>query len=345
MLGEQIRPTTYSVRDLLDFKKSGVLKLSPNFQRNPIWRKSAKSYLIDTIVRGYPIPAILVREKSSDEDIMKTIREVVDGQQRIRTVLSFIDPRVLEDYRATDEFTVSRIHNKDIAGKAFSDLSGGTKKKILDYIFNVSVLPANTSDKEILEIFSRINSTGVSLNYQELRNAKYQGSFKTTIFELATEQYNNWLNWGVFSENDIARMRDSELVSEMAEFILSGKIQGKKQKSLDKLYKTRDDTFEEKQKISRAIRNIIDIIGKVFGEDLKNSVFRTKGFFFLLFVFVYRLEKEKRTNISKLRKLLFDIDDKIKNGQLGDIFESRRNTTLDVQKKVVDYLIKCFANE
>lgn len=345
MLGKQMRPTTYSVRDLLDFKKSGVLELSPYFQRNPIWRKSAKSYLIDTIVRGYPVPSLLFREGSSGDDIMKTLREVVDGQQRVRTVLGFVDQQVLEDYKPVEEFTVLKTHNKEIANKTFDELPEKIKTKILDYVFHVNVLPSKTSDKEILEIFSRINSTGISLNHQELRNAKYQGNFKTAIFQLATEHYNNWLDWEVFSDREIARMQDSELISEIVEFILNGKPQGKTQASLNRLYETKNEVFDEEEKVSKEVRNTLNTIGKTYGENLKNSVFKTKGFFFILFMFVHILEGGSKINITKLHNFLSGIDKKIKNGGLENVFESRRNTTLDVRKKVLDYLIKRFANE
>ncbi len=340
-----LNTTTYTVRDLVEFKKAGTLEISPNFQRNPVWRKNAKSYLIDTIMRGYPMPPLLFRESESKDNIIKTIREVVDGQQRIRTVLSFIDSSFLDDYKESEEFTVSRIHNKEIAGKKFNELSDKNKSKILNYKFLVNTLPSETSDKEILEIFSRINSTGIKLNSQELRNAAYQGEFKTVVFGIATSQYNNWIEWGVFSKNDIARMGDSELISEFAEFILMNKIKGKEQKSLNKLYENKDDVFEEKNIVSKKIEDTLEIIERAYGPNLKESFFRTKGFFFILFVFVYKVKKQNELNISMLRKFLSKVDKKVKNDELESIFESRRNTTLGAREKAISYLIKNLKNE
>ena len=59
-----------------------------------------------------------------------------------------------------------------------------------------------------------MNSTGVKLNAQELRNAEFFGEFKEVCYELATEQLNRWRHWGIFSPDRIARMMEVELTSE-----------------------------------------------------------------------------------------------------------------------------------
>ena len=87
------------------------------------------------------------------------------------------------------------------------------KQRILDYQFSVHSFSADTDDREILQIFARMNSTGVKLNAQELRNAELWGAFKQTAYEIATEQLNRWGDWQVFRPDQIARMNEVELVS------------------------------------------------------------------------------------------------------------------------------------
>jgi len=70
----------YSVRDFDEWNSKGDLRLAPEFQRNKIWNDKARSYLIDTILRGKPIPKIYMRQLL-DVKSRKTTREVVDGQQ------------------------------------------------------------------------------------------------------------------------------------------------------------------------------------------------------------------------------------------------------------------------
>jgi hypothetical protein len=92
MKDSQTLRTQYRVGDFVAWQRDGALELNPNFQRRPVWKKGAKSYLIDTILRGLPMPIIFLRDLRADLKTFKAKRDVVDGQQRIRTILSFIDP-------------------------------------------------------------------------------------------------------------------------------------------------------------------------------------------------------------------------------------------------------------
>ncbi|MFD2270569.1 DUF262 domain-containing protein [Undibacterium arcticum] len=90
---------------LLAGRKSKTLVLSPSFQRRPVWNPGAKSFLIDTILRGLPIPIIFLRDQKTDLKTLLAKREVIDGQQRIRTILSYVCPKDLNDYNeANDTF-------------------------------------------------------------------------------------------------------------------------------------------------------------------------------------------------------------------------------------------------
>ena len=179
-----IQKTVFKVNDFLSWNRAGSLILSPAFQRRPVWPKGAKSFLIDTIVRGIPMPIIFLRERT-DLKTLEPQREVVDGQQRLRTVIAFIEPDKLPNFdEQRDSFTVDKVHNAELAGKRFRELSATTRQRILDYDFSVQVLPADTEDREVLQIFGRMNSTGFKLNEQELRNAEFFGAFKELMYKL-----------------------------------------------------------------------------------------------------------------------------------------------------------------
>jgi uncharacterized protein with ParB-like and HNH nuclease domain len=219
----EITRTLYKVGDFISFQRSRGLILSPRFQRRAVWKPGAKSLLIDTVYRGLPIPIIFLREQRTDITTLEPKREVVDGQQRIRTLLTYIAPALIPDYKLErDHFVVSKDHNAELADKSFSDLSKDAKERILEYQFSVHVLPAGVGDREVLQIFARMNSTGVRLNAQELRNSEWFGKFKTSIYKLALEQLNRWTDWKIFSDNNIARMDEVELVSEFALLALRG---------------------------------------------------------------------------------------------------------------------------
>ena len=75
----QAQPVSYNISDLNEWHQKETLILQPKFQRRPIWSKNARSYLIDTILRGLPVPKLYIRQKI-DLDTRRSIREVVDGR-------------------------------------------------------------------------------------------------------------------------------------------------------------------------------------------------------------------------------------------------------------------------
>src|SRR5690242_17497674 len=79
----------YPISDILEWEVSKKLVLTPKFQRRSVWIPKAKSFLIDTILRGMPIPPIFIRLRV-DPIRQRSIREVIDGQQRLKTVLDFV---------------------------------------------------------------------------------------------------------------------------------------------------------------------------------------------------------------------------------------------------------------
>lgn len=286
MISANIQKTVFKVSDFISWQRSGSLLLSPNFQRRPVWPKTAKSYLLDTIVRGIPVPIIFLRSRRIGGAVEST-REVVDGQQRLRTLISFIEPGLLPDYeKERDEFTMRRSHNSELSGAPFAKLPEDVRAQILDYEFSVHVLPADTDDREILQIFARMNSTGYKLNHQELRNAAYFGDFKSTCYELAYEQLPRWRKWVVFSETDIARMIEVEETSDLVAYMMRG-LHGSSQSLLNALYKSHDETFPQRAEVGARFRAVMDRIDTSLGRDLRDLAFGRRALFNTLFVFAY----------------------------------------------------------
>src|SRR5271170_2229523 len=104
---------SFSAEDFQMWNARKVLSLTPKFQRRAVWKLGARSFFIDTILRGMTVPPIYLRH-IQDEHTTKTIRQVVDGQQRIKTVLDFV---------SDGGFRLSRTLNGSWSGKRFSDLS------------------------------------------------------------------------------------------------------------------------------------------------------------------------------------------------------------------------------
>ncbi|MDE2756449.1 MAG: DUF262 domain-containing protein, partial [Acidobacteriota bacterium] len=251
MQTHQISKTNYKISDFVSWARAQTLILSPSFQRRSVWPVGAKSYLLDTIVRGLPIPIIFLREQKTDLESFEPKREVVDGQQRIRTLIAFIAPTLLRDFDPNrDNFTIKLSHNKNLAGQPFNKLPTEIRQTILDYQFSVHILPSSVDDREVLQIFARMNATGLKLNSQELRNAAYFGEFKTSMYEISAEQLPRWRGWRLFNESQISRMAEVEITSEFAQLMLKG-IVAKHQQALDRLYADLEDEWSERTETER----------------------------------------------------------------------------------------------
>lgn len=268
----ELRP--YSINDFREWSERGELLLSPKFQRRLVWSDKAKSYLLDTILRGLPTPLVFVRQ-IIDISTRKTAREVIDGQQRLRAILDFLK----------DGFKVSKIHNEDYGGLYFSELPSNVQKDFLEYTINTNVV-LSPQDEEILGIFARLNTYTVTLNKQELWNAKYFGLFKQTAHSLAYEFYTFWRNSNILTEHQITRMGDVELASELSIAIIDG-IQDKK--VIESYYKKYDDEFPNRDKIIRHFKKCIDTIGEIYGELLPSSHFNGIPLFYTLYCVIYDL--------------------------------------------------------
>ena len=297
---------TYSINDFLEWSRNGMLELSPKFQRRSVWTDNARSFLMDTIVRGLPIPKVFIRQKI---DVMtkKTIREVVDGQQRLRTILSFM----------SDGFKISKKHNEKYGGLYFSQLSeidDDIQTQILGYEISTDLL-ANMPDPAVLDVFSRLNSYSVVLNEQEKINANHFGPFKL-LADLLSKEYNQfWTSNGILSDQKCLRMDDVSLTADLLIAVCEGIKEKKKIKYYYDLYESNFDFDIEVLKFR--FRQIISLINTIFDNGLKNTEFRRVHVFYSLFTSLYHIQY----GIPELDRTDYTID--IANtGQLARIAHS-----------------------
>ena len=350
MQTHQVSKTNYKVSDFIAWAKAGTLILSPSFQRRSVWPIGAKSFLLDTIVRGLPIPIIFLRDQKTDLNSLEPRREVVDGQQRIRTFLAFVLPTAVKNFDPDrDSFTIKSAHNKELAGKAFKDLPTEVRQNILDYQFSVHILPSSVDDRDVLQIFARMNATGFKLNAQELRNAAFFGEFKSSMYSISAEQLSRWRTWRIFTESQIARMAEVEITSEFAQLMIRGVV-GKTQKALDALYEKLDDEWPEKAEVERRFRHCMEELDNAVGADLANTQFRNRAAFHGLFAAVYNVAFEIGSTLKKKKAKPLPINFRTRVLKISDTFRdarapdkvmealARRTTHKDSRKTVIDYL-------
>jgi len=263
---------TYSVNDFRDWNDRKELELQPKFQRRSVWSDKARSYLIDSLIKGKPIPKIFIRQ-DIDPKTKKTVREVVDGQQRLRTIFSFLQ----------DGFKITKAHSAEFGGKYYSELPDEIQTSILKYELSVDLL-LDAPDKEVLDIFARLNSYAIKLNPQELRNATYFGEFKTLAYSLGFEYISFWTENKIFTDAQILRMGEAELASDLLVALIDG-INSRK--ALDSYYRKNDDELKEKTKLAQQFRKTMDAIGAMSAGTIAESPFKSPVLFYSIFCAIH----------------------------------------------------------
>lgn len=256
-----------------EINQSGCLDMSPSYQRNAVWTNRQKSYLIDSILNGYPIPEIYMQEDVDENGHSRFI--IVDGQQRLRAVLEFLD----------NKFKMNQEDSPMFEGARFSDLSGDLKRTFFRYNFIVRTLP-EMDESEIRGIFKRLNLNVVSLNSQEIRKAAYSGDFIKLVAELSVHPF--WTNIHLFSPNDIKRMRDEQFISELGLLSVEG-ITNKKDR-LEKFYEETEMSFPQKGSMNETFNYVFSILGPI-ADQLSKTRWRNKTDFYTLFLSICNLKQ------------------------------------------------------
>ena len=270
---ERFRSQVYTVNDFVGWHDRGELMLSPEFQRRRVWNLRAKSYLIDTIVRGMPIPQAFIRQ-IVHPSARRTVREVVDGQQRLSTIIDFIDGK----------FTVLPVHNSEISRTTYHNLSETIQRAILEFPLTVNVL-SGSSDADVLEIFARINAYSITLNRQEKLNAEYSGAFKQAMHRLARRHLAYWRNHNILSATQITRMGDVDLTADLVATVMTELQQGSGH--IVTHYKMYDDEFPLEDVIGTQFNYILSLIEKMIGVPIEDTEFRRTPLFYPLFTASY----------------------------------------------------------
>ncbi|WP_445357923.1 DUF262 domain-containing protein [Microbulbifer sp. ANSA005] len=204
--------------------------MDPAYQRRSVWSDEKKSFFVDSVLKNLPIPPVFLRQ-NVDDTTGKTTYEVIDGKQRLSSLVDFINGEFPTADEADDP-----LHDESLAGRYFSEIEGEDlghyKKRFWRYLIPVEYV--DTDDDLIIDkIFDRLNRNGEALTGQELRHSNYYSSpLLKLCYEVSkTEFWSNRLN-----VTDKSRMEDIELVSELVFVLLENKELKSTDEDIDQLY-------------------------------------------------------------------------------------------------------------
>jgi uncharacterized protein with ParB-like and HNH nuclease domain len=223
-----------------------------------------RSGLIETILLNLPFPEIYI-QVVTDSDTGLQQHVVVDGQQRITSILMFIDGLVsLPDTIAWE-------------GKRFNQLDDNERKRFWEYKVVVRMINT-TSEADIRDLFTRLNTNTIALNDQELRNARFIGHFKETSERLADNPFFQSIR--LFTAREIRRMEDVEFVSELLLRVVEG-VTNKKD-MLDTAYADYDEDFPREGEFEEEFNAAIQLLVSLTTDD-NATLIKTKSNFYSLF--------------------------------------------------------------
>lgn len=190
-----IVPTILRIKEFYDYPTDYVTR--PPYQRKAVWSTQKKQALMDSLIRSYYIPRLVLREVRLSDD--QTLKEVIDGQQRITAVIEFFQneyslPKSLEDV------------DKSLVGKRYSDLSSDHKRFVDSLEFQADVIKnieeADNAKHQLIatEIFRRLQE-GENLNYMEVAHAQLSSLSRNFIVKYSDDQTFDFTNYRPINNN------------------------------------------------------------------------------------------------------------------------------------------------
>lgn len=208
-----------SCADIFRMYQKGQIEISPDFQRGEVWRNSAQTLFIDSLMKQLPIPSMCI-----SLDISSQKRMVIDGLQRISSIIKFLDTKI--DWKLSKSDDV----DQRISDKKVSEIRAKSPNlvEILENVtIPITVLRCDYNNQEhmkyLFQIFYRLNSGGNKLYNQEIRNCIFQGPFNSLLKELArTPEWYKFANTNS-QKVDKARFNNEERILRFFAFYQSYK--------------------------------------------------------------------------------------------------------------------------
>ena len=275
-----ITPRGMSVQEAYRLYRENKLLVNRKYQRKLVWTTEEKQNLIDSLIKDYPIPLILLADASEGST---QLFEIMDGMQRLNAIFSFIENAfsVHGKYFDTNEFTRARQISESgifiaVTKEEAELFEPEICADILDYQLAVTTFPIE-NDQQVTDIFGRINSGGKQLSAQEKRQAGMTDMFAMTIRELASEIRGDssrdrlflsempeisidsartdlgyalkaedifWCRQGILWNKHLRDSEDEEMLADICSSVVLGEPIARSKELFDRIYDENDSEYE-----------------------------------------------------------------------------------------------------
>jgi hypothetical protein len=183
----ELNPTTFSIQTLYRMFRDGDFYVDRRYQRKLVWTLEEKQKLVDSVLREFPIPLVLLAKRPDGKF------DIIDGLQRLHTLISFIENAFQTS--AGKLFDVRELPRaaqaaKDGAWEIVDDgnrlLTASDCASISEYVLPVTIVE-RADNQDVISIFERINSYGRRLSEQEQRQAGLASKFSQLVRNISCE--------------------------------------------------------------------------------------------------------------------------------------------------------------
>lgn len=323
-----------TINEMVLLFRNKQINLDPGFQRKSVWSQLDRYRLIQSIVSEYPLPNIFLYRRNVKG---KTVYDVIDGKQRLETILMFIG--------------IGRFKRKQFDVKLELDTDGlcwWDWKHIKKYsdktrqnfeCFRLQTVEVSGDLAEIVDLFVRINSTGKRLTSGEKRHARFYNSrFLKEAEKLVRRHQTYLLHNHILSHPQLGRMKGTELFSELLMSIHQGGLINKKT-ALDRAIGNDGINANTLRRISKEFTATMNLIKKMY-PAIKQTRFRNTAEFYSLFMLVWQMYHDKMVlKELKRNKMAFEMLRRLSTGvdQLREQY--RRAKPAKPRPPYSDYLL------
>lgn len=274
-----------TINEISTMFSKGNLIVDDTYQRRSVWSEKDKIRLIETILLNLIIPELFFWKADTDPETGASITHIVDGQQRIKAIYSFVN----NEFKLKPQYLLDEGVKKLYANKYFKDIDPDVKKGFWNYqLMIIDIDPKATRD-DIITMFNRLNLTDYNLNDQEKRNSM-SGEFAALARELSDAPL--WENYRLFTNTDIKRMKDVEFNATLILLYRKGIIDQTDQSALNQAYEELQTEYKDAEKDKAAVCTAIETIPVFFVSENVTRFLRRKAQLYTLFSVVFFMQRE-----------------------------------------------------
>lgn len=308
----------------------GRLVVDETYQRRSVWGEKDKIRLVETVLLKLVIPVLFFWKAETDPETGASITHIVDGQQRIKAICSYIN----NEFKLKPQFLLDSSARGKYSNKFFKDLEPEDKKAFWNYQLMVIDIDPAATRADIITMFNRLNLTDYNLNDQEKRNSM-SGEFASLARELSDAPI--WENRHLFTTTDVKRMKDVEFCASLILLYRKGIIDQTDQSALNQAYEELQSGYSDAESDKEAILKAIDTIPQFFISEEVTKFLKKKTQLYTLFSVVFFMQ---RTNMSLCEEHLANLQQFV---ELYSVFNNDMDLTglvTDNEKVLFDWLKK-----